>query len=70
MEPIRLAIQGLASAASLEPVEEALRMVPGVMSVRPDSSGNVILVEAADTVRGDDLVAALLKAGFVAALAG
>lgn len=70
MEPIRLSIEGLASAAAAQPAAEALRMVPGVISVRPDSSGNAVLVEAAEGVQADDLIAALLKAGFVATRAG
>jgi hypothetical protein len=38
--------------------------------VRPDTTGRGVLVEAAKGVQPDDLIAALLKAGYVATLAG
>lgn len=70
MDPIRLAIEGVASAAATQAVENAIRMVPGVVSVRHDSSGNGVTVDAAENVRADDLIAAVAKAGYVATLEG
>jgi hypothetical protein len=70
MNPIHLLIQGLGSSGTLDAVEAALRMVPGVLSVRLDTTGRGVLVEAADTVEPENVIAALLKAGYVATLAG
>jgi copper chaperone CopZ len=70
MDPIRLSIESMASAGGIDAVENAIRMVPGVLSVRADSSGTCVLVEAADSVASDDLIAAALKAGYIATLAG
>jgi len=70
MDPIRLSIEGMASAGGIDAVENAIRMVPGVVSVRADSSGTCVLVEAAENVHPDDLIAAALKAGYNATLAG
>ena len=69
METIRLDIGGFA-AASHEGVENALRIVPGVMSVRADPDGRGVRVEVTDTVKADDLIAALFKAGYIATLSG
>lgn len=69
MEPIRLKIEGMAASGSVEAVENALRMVPGVLSVRPGSASDVI-VEAAENVDPDDLVAAARKAGYIATPVG
>ena len=69
METIRLEIAGFA-AASHEAIENALRMVPGVMSVRVDPAGRGVRVEVTDTVKADDLIAALGKAGYIATLSG
>ena len=68
METIRLEIAGLAGAN--EAVENALRTVPGVMSVRADPAGNGVRVEVTESVKGDDLIAAVGKAGYIAVLAG
>ena len=70
MEPIRLAIQNVAASAGAETVENAIRMVPGVISVRTEPSGHEVLVEAADNVGPDELIAAARKAGYIAVLAG
>jgi copper chaperone CopZ len=69
MEPIRLTIQETASGVDLQAVENALRMVAGVMSVRAEPSESAVVVEAAEGVEADDLVAAARKAGYVAAVA-
>ncbi len=69
MEPIRLEIADLAAGAN-EAVENAIRMVPGVMSVRADPAGNGVRVEAVENVKVDDLIAAVRKAGYIATLAG
>ena len=69
MQPIRLTIHDIASAGALQAVENALRLVPGVISVRPDPAGHDVLVEAGENVNVDDLVAAVQKAGYVATVA-
>ena len=69
METIRLEIAGYA-AGSNEPIENALRMVPGVISVRGEPAGKGVRVEVSDTVTADELIAALSKAGYIATLAG
>ena len=69
METIRLEIAGFA-AASHHAVENALRIVPGVMSVRADPAGHGVHVEVTDTIKADDLVVALSKAGYIATLSG
>ena len=69
MQPIRLEIVDLGATGGLEAVENALRTVPGVMSVRLDPRGEGVHVEAADSVNADDLLAAVQKAGYIAALA-
>jgi copper chaperone CopZ len=69
MEPIRLKIEGRVGGSS-EGVENALRTVPGVMSVRADPTGNGVHVEAAEGVKADDLIAAARKAGYITTLAG
>ena len=68
MEIIRLNIAGL--AGTNEAVENALRTVPGVMSVRADPAGHGVRVEVIETVTADELIAAVQKAGYVATLAG
>ena len=70
MEPIRLRLEGAASAGALRAVENALRTVPGVLSVRADPAGNEIHVSASESVDPDDLIKAAQKAGSVATLAG
>jgi copper chaperone CopZ len=70
LQPIRLEIVDLGAAGALEGVENALRTVPGVMSVRADPRGEGVHVEAADSIDPDDLVAAVQKAGYIATLAG
>lgn len=69
MEPIRLEIAGLAAGAN-EAVENALRTVPGVMSVRSDPAGNGVRIEAVDDIDVEELIAAVGKAGYIATLAG
>jgi copper chaperone CopZ len=67
MEPIRLKIAGLGASADLTMVENALRTVPGVVSVRPDPKAvDEVRVEAAASVTPDALVKAILDAGYVA----
>jgi copper chaperone CopZ len=68
MEPIRLKIEGL--SLSLSAVETTLMLVPGVMSVQAEPDRRAVRVEAADSVTGDELVAALQKIGCVATVAG
>ena len=70
MEPIRLGIEDMASAGSLELVANALRMVPGVISVRPVPGAQEFRVEAAENVDPDELVAAAQKAGCIASVIG
>ena len=70
MEPIRLQLEEPATAGALEAVENALRLVPGVMSVRADPAGNEIHVTAAESVDADDLIKAAQKTGAIATLAG
>ena len=70
VKPIRLTIQGMASAGCAETVEHAIRTVPGVMSVRVDLAGSDVLVEAGETVEVNALLAAVQQAGYVATLAG
>ena len=69
MQPIRLQIAGFAAGAE-GVIEPALRRVPGVMSVRFDPADQTVSVEAGDTVRADDLVAAVRDAGYNAVLVG
>ncbi len=69
MEPIRLEIPGLA-AGGADAVENALRMVPGVLSVRSDPAGHAVRVEAVENVKIEELIAAVQKAGYIATLAG
>jgi copper chaperone CopZ len=70
MEPIRLTIERAGAPGAATAVEEALRMVPGVVSVRVQPHGADVVVEAADNVDPEDLIAAAQKAGFVVTLAG
>lgn len=69
MEPIRLEIAGLAAGAS-EGVENAIRTVPGVMSVRADPAGHGVHIEAVEDIDVDEIIAAVQKAGYIATLAG
>jgi hypothetical protein len=70
MEPIRLAVERMASAGPLEAMENALRTVPGVISVRTAPSGSEVLVEAVETIEPDDLVKAAQNAGYVVTIVG
>ena len=70
MRPIRLTIQDIASPGSVEAVENALRLVPGVISVHPDLAAHGIVVEAGESVDIDALIAAVQKAGYIATLVG
>jgi Cu+-exporting ATPase len=70
VQPIRLTIQGMASAGCAEAVEHAVRTVPGVMCVRVDLVGSDVLVEAGESVDVDALLAAVQQAGYIATLAG
>ena len=70
MRPIRLTIQEIASPGSVETVENALRMVPGVISVHADPPAHGVVVEAGDSIEIDDLIAAVQKAGYIATLVG
>jgi copper chaperone CopZ len=69
MDIIRLEIAD-AAAAPKDAVENALRIVPGVMSVRADPAGHGVHVEVTDTITADDLIVALGKAGYIATLSG
>jgi copper chaperone CopZ len=69
MEPIRLEIPGLA-AGGADAVENALRMVPGVLSVRSDPAGQSVRVEAVEDVKIEELIAAVQKAGYIATFVG
>lgn len=69
MDTIRLEIAD-AAMASKDAVENALRIVPGVMSVRADPAGHGVHVEVTDTTKADDLIVALGKAGYIATLSG
>ena len=68
MRPIRLTIRDLASPGTVDTVENALRMVPGVISVHADLADHSVVVEAAESVDVDMLVAAVQKAGYIATL--
>lgn len=71
MQPVRLKIveAGAGAAAGLTAAENALRMVPGVLSARAEpASGDEVRVEAADTLDPELLIEALQDAGFVATL--
>jgi copper chaperone CopZ len=70
MKPTRLKIESMASTGGGETLEDALRLVPGVMSVRTEPGASDVLVEAAENVEPADLVAAAQKAGYVVVLAG
>jgi hypothetical protein len=70
MEPIRLTIERGDKPGAAAEVENALRMVPGVLSVRLQPHGADVVVEAADSVAPDELIAAARKAGYVATLSG
>jgi copper chaperone CopZ len=70
MEPIRLTIERAGAPGAAAAVEDALRMVPGVLSARVQPHGNDVVVEAADNVDPEELIAAAQKAGFTATLAG
>ena len=70
MEPSRLILEGAPSVGALEAVENALRMVPGVMSVRADPAGKELHVSAAESVDPDELIKAAEKTGAIATLAG
>jgi copper chaperone CopZ len=70
MRPIRLTVQPVASPGSPEAVENALRLVPGVISVHADPAGHGVVVEAAESVDVDDLIAVVQKAGYIATLVG
>jgi copper chaperone CopZ len=51
-------------------VENALRLVPGVISVHADPAAHSVVVEAGDSVEIDELIAAVQKAGYIATLVG
>jgi copper chaperone CopZ len=71
MEPVRLKIAGIGANADLVAVENALRLVPGVISVRAEpKSSDEVLVEAARTVDPEKLLAAVSDAGYIASLIG
>ena len=70
MRPIRLTIQEIASPGSVETVENALRLVPGVISVHADPAAPSVVGEAGDSVEIDELIAAVQKAGYIATLVG
>ena len=70
MRPIRLTIQEIVSPGSVETVENALRLVPGVISVHADPAAHSVVVEAGDSVEIDELIAAVQKAGYIATLVG
>jgi copper chaperone CopZ len=71
MEPIRLRIEGGSGPGGIEAVENALRTVPGVMSVRLAAvARDEILVEAAETVSAESLVEAVENAGHIAVVIG
>lgn len=70
MQPIRLRIEGKGATRGVEAIENALRAVPGVLTVRFDpASGDELHVEAADTVNTELLIGAVRKAGYIATLA-
>ena len=69
MEPIRLTLVG-PGAPILTEVENALRIVPGVISVRMAPTGHDVLVEAAGNLDPSQLVEALQKAGHIATVSG
>jgi copper chaperone CopZ len=64
MEIIRLRVEGMACSGCTHAVETALQTVPGVIRVRADLEAGSAEVEAADTVTGQQLVAALEEAGY------
>jgi DNA-binding transcriptional MocR family regulator len=70
MQPIRLTIQPTDAPGSPAVLEDALRLVPGVISVHAVPGGMELIVEAAASVRADDLIAAARKAGYIAVVAG
>jgi hypothetical protein len=70
MEPIRLHIESATAAGAPDTLEDALRMVAGVVGVRLAPGGDDVLVEAAETIDADELIAAALKAGYVVTVAG
>jgi copper chaperone CopZ len=70
MHPIRLTIQEIASPGSIDAVENALRLIPGVVSVHADPASRGVVVEAGASVDVDDLIAAVQKAGYIATLVG
>jgi len=70
MRPIRLTIEELSSPGSVDAVENALRLVPGVISVHADLVDHGVVVEAGESVDIDVLIAAVQKAGYIATLVG
>jgi copper chaperone CopZ len=68
MEPIRLRLEGPASVGAMEAVENALRLVPGVISVRADPAAHEVHVTAAESVDADELIKAAQKTGAIATL--
>ena len=71
MQPIRLKIEGAGATAGIGEIENALRTVPGVLSVRLDPvPGQGLHVEAADTVDPQLLIEAVQNAGYIATLIG
>jgi hypothetical protein len=70
MQPIRLTIEPTDAPGSPAVLEDALRLVPGVISVHAFPGGTELIVEAAVNVRSDDLIAAARKAGYIAVVAG
>ena len=70
MRPIRLTIKDFSSPGSVEAVENALHLVPGVISVHADLAGHGVVVEAGESVDIDVLIAAVQKAGYIATLVG
>ena len=70
MRPIRLTIEDLAAPGSVEAVENALRLVPGVISVHADLADHGVVVEAGESLDIDVLIAAVQKAAYIATLVG
>lgn len=70
MDVVRLDISELAGADNLAAIEAAIRTVPGVLSVHADPAGHAVDVHVAPTVTGDEIVAAVTRAGYVATIAG
>lgn len=70
MDVVRLELSELAAPDNLAAIEAAIREVPGVVSVHADPAGHAVDVQIAPTVTGDEIVAAVERAGYVATVAG